>query len=151
MNYNNYGYPGNYQAMQMQQQMQNTQQMQNGGFINAPNIESARSYPVAPGSVVTFKIENQPIVCEKSQGFSQFESPHFAIYDLKRREENIQEDIKNNKDDIFVNKDYINPIINSIQDDIEMLKTSVSLLQERNKKQSYISKNNREVKEDDTK
>lgn len=151
MNYNNYGYPGNYQAMQMQQQMQNTQQMQNGGFINAPNIESARSYPVAPGSVVTFKIENQPIVCEKSQGFSQFESPHFAIYDLKRREENIQEDIKNNKDDIFVNKDYINPIINSMKDDIEMLKTSVSLLQERNKKQSYISKNNREVKEDDTK
>lgn len=150
MNYNNYGYPGNYQAMQMQQQMQNTQQMQNGGFINAPNIESARSYPVAPGSVVTFKIENQPIVCEKSQGFSQFESPHFAIYDLKRREENIQEDIKNNKDDIFVNKDYINPIINSIKDDIEMLKTSVNLLQERNKKQSYISKNNREVKEDDT-
>lgn len=162
VNYGGYGYPMNYPNMQMQQQMQNAsqmaqqvpQQMQNGGFVSVPNIDSARNYPVAPGSVVTFKIENQPIVCEKSQGFSQFESPHFSIYDLRKREEVVsqKEEVKESKEDEFISKEYFNPIIEEMKDEIESLKATVNTLQERNRKQSYISKSNhRRENEDDTK
>jgi hypothetical protein len=62
--------------------MQPQQQMQNGGFISVPSIDAAQRYPVAPGNSVTFKIENAPVVCEKTQGFSVLEAPTFKVFDL---------------------------------------------------------------------
>lgn len=103
MAYNN-GYPMNYpyyqpmqnqafqqnyqqnQAFQQQPQnyQQQNQQIQNGGFMVVPSEEIARSYPVAPGNCVTFKIEGKPIVMEKSMGFSQLEAPRIDKYKLVR-------------------------------------------------------------------
>lgn len=88
----NYGYPQQpqyYQPMQQVSQPQPTQnqmQIQNGGFVSVANEEMVRNYPVAPGNCVTFKIEGQPIVIEKSMGFSQLESPRLDRYRLVREE-----------------------------------------------------------------
>lgn len=106
MAYNN-GYPMNYpyyqpmqnqafqqnyqqnQAFQQQSQnyQQQNQQMQNGGFMVVPSEDMARTYPVAPGNCVTFKIEGKPIVMEKSMGFSQLEAPRIDRYRLVREED----------------------------------------------------------------
>ena len=59
-------------------------QIQNGGFMTVPNEDVVKTYPVAPGNCVTFKIEGQPIVMEKSMGFSQLESPKIDRYRLER-------------------------------------------------------------------
>lgn len=72
------------QPIQSVQPMQ--PQIQNGGFISVRGIEEAQRYPVAPGNAVTFKIEGLPIVCEKSQGFSQLEAPRFDVFDLVKRD-----------------------------------------------------------------
>lgn len=85
-------YPQMYQQqMPVQPQVQQMQtqpqpQIQNGGFVSVRSIEEARAWPVAPGNAVTFKIENAPIVCEKSQGFSQFEPPKFDVFKLVKEE-----------------------------------------------------------------
>ena len=106
MAYNN-GYPMNYpyyqpmqnqafqqnyqqnQAFQQQPQnyQQQNQQIQNGGFMVVPSEDMARTYPVAPGNCVTFKIEGKPIVMEKSMGFSQLEAPRIDRYRLVREED----------------------------------------------------------------
>ena len=92
--YNSYPYPQQYgyqpQQPQMGQQIpqmaqmpqQPTQQIQNGGFLTAPNEEYVRTYPVALGNCVTFKIEGKPYVMEKSMGFSQLDSPKIEKYRL---------------------------------------------------------------------
>lgn len=69
------------------QQAAQNQQMQNGGFMLVPSEDIARSYPVAPGNCVTFKIEGKPIVMEKSMGFSQLEAPRIDRYRLVREED----------------------------------------------------------------
>lgn len=76
--------PQNYQQQNMPQ---NQPQIQNGGFMQIPTEEMARSYPVAPGNCVTFKIEGKPIVMEKSMGFSQLEAPRIDRYRLVREED----------------------------------------------------------------
>lgn len=76
------------QAQQMQPvQQTQPQQMQNGGFMVVPSEDIARTYPVAPGNCVTFKIEGKPIVMEKSMGFSQLEAPRIDRYRLVREED----------------------------------------------------------------
>ena len=85
-------YPQNYQTypQQTQQQQQIQQpQIQNGGFMLVPTEEMARTYPVAPGNCVTFKIEGKPIVMEKSMGFSQLEAPRVDRYRLVKEDEVI--------------------------------------------------------------
>lgn len=52
-----------------------------------PSEDMARTYPVAPGNCVTFKIEGKPIVMEKSMGFSQLEAPRIDRYRLVREED----------------------------------------------------------------
>ena len=94
MVYNN-PYQQNYQPQYFQQQMpqmpqQQNQQMQSGGFMSVRNEQEARNYPVAPGNVMTFKIENQPYVCEKAQGFSQLEGPVFNKYRLVKEEDVVE-------------------------------------------------------------
>jgi len=82
--YQNYGInPMYYQQMQPQQQ---NQQIQNGGFVSAPSMDYARSYPVAPGNSVTFKIESQPYICTKTLGFSQLDQPIFEVFKLVKEE-----------------------------------------------------------------
>lgn len=83
-------YPSNYsQLQQMPQQQSQLQspQIQNGGFMLIPSEDMARTYPVAPGNCVTFKIEGKPIVMEKSMGFSQLEAPRIDRYRLVREED----------------------------------------------------------------
>lgn len=67
-------------------QAQQNQPVQNGGFISVPSEDIVKTYPVAPGNCVTFKIEGQPIVMEKSMGFSQFDSPKVERYRLIKEE-----------------------------------------------------------------
>lgn len=91
----NQAFQQNYQQNQaFQQQPQNyqqnipqNQQIQNGGFMVVPSEDMARTYPVAPGNCVTFKIEGKPIVMEKSMGFSQLEAPRIDRYRLVREED----------------------------------------------------------------
>lgn len=104
MAYNNI-YPQFYQQYPQQQMQQQTNQlqMQSGGFMSVPTEQDARNYPVAPGNVMTFKIENQPIVCEKAQGFSQLEGPIFNKYRLVKEDASLPqtpEETFNAKDEI---------------------------------------------------
>lgn len=95
MAYNPYSFQVNQQNQAFQQPqfyqpqpMQNQQmQIQNGGFMVVPSEDMARTYPVAPGNCVTFKIEGKPIVMEKSMGFSQLEAPRIDRYRLVREED----------------------------------------------------------------
>ena len=90
-NYYNNPYP--YYPQTQQNYPQQTQpQIQNGGFVAVPNENMVNSYPVAPGNCVTFKVEGQPIVLEKSMGFSQFEAPKIKRYRLV--EEDAVEEVK---------------------------------------------------------
>lgn len=70
------------------QQSNQSETLNNGGFIVVPNEEAVKSYAVAPGNFVTFKIENQPIVIEKSMSRSQFASPHYERYKLLKEDMN---------------------------------------------------------------
>lgn len=82
--YNPY-YPQNYMQNYMipnQQTAQQNQQIQNGGFVSVRAEGEVYNYPVAPGNCVTFKVEGQPIVLEKSMGFSQLEAPKVKRYRL---------------------------------------------------------------------
>ena len=76
-----------FQQQNFQQNMPQNQQIQNGGFMVVPSEDMARTYPVAPGNCVTFKIEGKPIVMEKSMGFSQLEAPRIDRYRLIREED----------------------------------------------------------------
>lgn len=79
---------GNQQQMPQQAQMQpaQTEALNNGGFIVVPSEEDVKKYPVAPGNFVTFRIENQPILIEKSMSRSQFASPHYERYKLSKED-----------------------------------------------------------------
>lgn len=120
------------QSPQMQQPVQ-TQQVQNGGFIVVRSETDARNYPVAPGNCMTFKIEGQPIVIEKSMGFSQFEAPHIDVYELVKKDTSQNHVVTQNepKEDTSINtiayaeKSEIEAILNeidSIKKDIAELK-----------------------------
>lgn len=94
--YSQYPYPmpqnnqNQSQNQQSSQAMQPPQTMQppirNNGFIVVPTEEDAYKYPVAPGNCVTCKIENEPIVIEKSMSFSQLDNPRIDRYRLVREE-----------------------------------------------------------------
>lgn len=159
MNYPQPVYPQYPQQMYSQQvvpqympQQQNTPQIQNGGFINARSIDEARNYPVAPGNCVTFKIDNQPYVCEKSQGFSQLESPQFKVYRLVEevyaqpiQETNRVEVPAVQVQDVtgYIKEDDIKPF----RDDLEVIKQEIVSIKEQIKKPNARAK--REDKEDD--
>ena len=66
-------------------QIQNTQQVQSG-FVTVHSEEEALRYPVALGNSMTFKIENQPIVIEKTMGTSQLDSPRVERFRLVKED-----------------------------------------------------------------
>lgn len=102
-NYYNQYYPTQNNAYPTQMNVGPTQptqnQIQSGGFISIPNENMVNTYPVAPGNCVTFKVEGQPIVLEKSMGFSQLEAPRIKRFRLV--EEEMTEEVKqDNSQDI---------------------------------------------------
>ena len=80
-------YPNQFIPYQNQQnqinQLNQAPQIQNGGLMIARSVEDAQRYPVAPGTCVTFKIENEKMICEKIMGFSNLEQPVFKKYRLE--------------------------------------------------------------------
>lgn len=148
MAYNNY-YSPYYQTMQNQQMQnqafqqnqgfqqpnysqnyqQNQQQIQNGGFMLVPSEEMARSYPVAPGNCVTFKIEGKPIVMEKSMGFSQLEAPRIDRYRLVREEDAPQE--QNLPQNAPKENSMENETINELKGQIKALNEEMEQLKKR--------------------
>ena len=135
--YNSYQYPQyGYQPQQpqipqqMAQQMpqQPVQQIQNGGFLAAPNEEYVRSYPVALGNCVTFKIEGKPYVMEKSMGFSQLDSPKIEKYRLVKEE---PEEVANSPEDSKNNNKEINSTLDEIIGEIEAIKADIKAIKEK--------------------
>ena len=122
--------PQNYQQQNYQQQNmpQNQPQIQNGGFMQIPTEEMARSYPVAPGNCVTFKIEGKPIVMEKSMGFSQLEAPRIDRYRLVREEEvaeSVPEQLVKNDVDYM---QQINELKEQFNNELEQLRGEIDVL-----------------------
>lgn len=101
-----YYYPQNYQQ---------PQQTQNNGVILVPSEAYVHSYPVAPGNCVTFKIEGQPIIMEKSMGFSQFDAPKVEKYRLVKEEPTVQAE----------------PIVADYKADIEAIWAEINALKEK--------------------
>lgn len=63
-----------------QQQYQQPQ-----GILTVSSEEEALRYPIAPGSSIMFKIENQPLIIEKTMGLSQLDTPMVNYIDLVPR------------------------------------------------------------------
>lgn len=134
--YNPYQMYPYYSAVQPQQQqqiapapqIQTTPQIQNGGFVSVRSENEVFNYPVAPGNCVTFKIEGQPIVMEKSMGFSQLESPHVERYRLVK-EEPVEKmsDVSQNKVLDFNN---INSTLDSLKGEIKDIWGEINALKE---------------------
>lgn len=109
-----------------QQQVQSQQpQIQNGGFMLVPSEDIARTYPVAPGNCVTFKIEGKPIVMEKSMGFSQLEAPRIDRYRLVR-EEDIQEQPEREPVKQVDYSQYIDELKQSFNKDMEEIWSEIN-------------------------
>ena len=89
-NYNNYQYQPYYPTQPNPYNAQPPQvpQIQHCCFMSVPNEDVVKTYPIAPGNCVTFKIEGQPIVMEKSMGLSQLGAPQIERYRLVRENGN---------------------------------------------------------------
>ena len=88
-------YPNYYQQYPYQQPQQTE------GLLSARSVEEAYNWPVAPGNSLTFKIENQPLVCTKTRGFSPLEQPVFERYQLVKMQDapqNTPQPPENHKD-----------------------------------------------------
>ena len=126
MPYMQYPYPQQMQmpmqSQQNQQSQQNTPPIQNAGFILVRSEEEAYRYPVASGNCVTFKVENEPIVIEKSMSFSQLDNPKIDRYRLVREE--IVEEPKTLETVEMVNSmpDELKDELQAIRRDIEGIK-----------------------------
>lgn len=114
----NNAYPTN---MNVGSTQQNVGTMQNGGFISIPNENMVATYPVAPGNCVTFKVEGQPIVLEKSMGFSQLESPRIKRFRLVE-EDAPEAETPNSMDELNNRLDELNYELNELRDEIDALK-----------------------------
>lgn len=107
-------------------QMPTQNQIQNGGFITVRSEAEARSYPVAPGTSVTFKHETAPYCYTKTMGFSQFEAPKFEKFRLVKEEENECQpgtEEKKNKEDLFATKDDLGKVVGALEEIDNMIKT----------------------------
>lgn len=91
MAYNNpyipYGYPPFTPQPQLQQPQPEPPKQIQYSVVNAPSVDYAKNYPVAPGNCVSFKIDNQPFLCTKSMSFSPLDKPVFDVYRLVKEED----------------------------------------------------------------
>ena len=62
-------------------------QPQPRGFVRVQSENEARTYPVAPGTSVTFIDENAPYCYTKTMDFSQLDRPKFERYRLVKEED----------------------------------------------------------------
>ena len=118
--------------MQPQSQPQNIQPRQeaftDGGFVVVPNEDEVRKYLVAPGNLVTFRIENKPIVIEKSMGRSQFASPTYKKYKLSEvnMDDNSPIDSPVTKEDSAIdysaNFDELKDTLNDVKSQMDSIK-----------------------------
>lgn len=126
------------QNMQVQGTNQNMQ-MQNGGFVTVANENMAYSYPVAHGTCMTFKVEGQPIVIEKSMGFSQFESPKIDRYRL------VKEEITEEKPEVQETENHWESWIEDIKTRIEIVEKELAALKAKPKP---VAKKKEDTKDD---
>ena len=127
---NQYQQNQNYQQYQnnQYQNQQSQQTLQNGGFVLVPNEDVALNWPVAPGNCVTFKIQNEPLVIEKSMGFSQLENPKIERYKLIKEESEdaikslpqyaLQEDYMSLKSELSSLREDMDDFINRIKEPV---------------------------------
>lgn len=80
MNYPNFQNYPNYQPNYQQNYQQN--------MMVIATEEDALKYPIAPGNSIMFKIENQPLIIEKTMGLSQLDAPTIRYIDLVPRDTN---------------------------------------------------------------
>lgn len=119
-------YPYAQYPMQTQPQQTQQNQLQSAGFILVPTEEDAYRYPVALGKCMTFKVENEPIVIEKSMSFSQLETPRIDRYRLVR--EDVVEEPKP-IEEIVPEQSYNDELkeeLQAIRRDIEGIKEKLS-------------------------
>ena len=119
------------------QNQQTSGQIQNGGFITVHSESEARSYPVAPGTSVTFKHETAPYCYTKTMGFSQFEAPKFEKFRLVKEDEveNQQADSKEIAPQAFATEEDlskvvgvvkgINEVVGALKSDVDSLKSDM--------------------------
>lgn len=130
-----------------QQQMmpqQNNMQMQNNGFVSVRTEGEAFNYPVAPGNCVTFKVEGQPIVLEKSMGFSQLEAPKIERYRLVKEDMPVASRIDQNEPE---SNNVIENTVNDLKDEIARIRDDVDDL--KNKIKPATKKPSVKEKEDE--
>lgn len=107
------------------------QQIQNAGFISVRGENDVFNYPVGPGNCMTFKIEGQPIVFEKSMGFSQLESPKVKKYRLVEEEAILEHGTQ---------QEITNTAVEKIEDEIKTLWGEINALKEQSSKKSTTRK-----------
>lgn len=125
------------------QQPQQPEQLMNGGLIVVPTEEDVKRYPVAPGNLVTFRIENQPVIIEKSMGRSQFASPQYERYKLSKEdapEVAVEKEIipeKSNTEFAEIKKsiEHIDVQIDILKDNYADLARSIKALNKKSKEE----------------
>ena len=105
---------------QPNQQPIQQQPIQNGGFVIVQDENEITRYPVAHGNIVTFRIENQPVVVEKSLGYSQFDTPHYERYRL------IKEDMPVPEAKEYILKNDFQTAFDGLRSEIDELKSQIS-------------------------
>lgn len=125
----NYPYFNPYQP-NMQQPVQQPMQQTQSGFVSVHSEEEALRYPIAPGNSITFKIEGQPILIEKTMGFSQLDSPRVERFRITRDgapEESpryaMSEDIGKVRDSLSAD---IESVRSSLAEDMEKIKKNLT-------------------------
>ena len=128
-----------------------SQQMQNGGFYCVRSFEEAQNFPVAPGNFVTFKIENQPYMVEKSKGFSQLENPKIKVFELREVDGETptqvqtqeQTQVPEKKEDYALKSDFLDAIsdFEDLRKQIKNLENQIKNLRKQNKSNPTNQKN----------
>ena len=113
---------------QANQQPIQQQPIQNGGFVIVQDENEITRYPVAHGNIVTFRIENQPVVVEKSLGYSQFDPPHYERYRL------IKEDMPVPEAKEYLLKNDFQNAFDGLRSEIDDLKSQIGTLCSKNEK-----------------
>lgn len=116
---------GNVNPTQMNVGQPMQQPIQNGGFVIVQDESEIARYPVAHGNIVTFRIENQPVVVEKSLGYSQFDTPHYERYRL------IKEDMPIPEAKEYLLKDEFQNAFSGLRSEIDDLKSQISVKNEK--------------------
>lgn len=111
---------------QPQTQAQNQQALTYGGVVVVPSEEDVKRYPVAPGNVVTFRLDNKPILIEKSMSWSQFDSPRYERYKL------IKEDMPQEAENVTPTAEYaLKTDVEGLRGDIEKVTARIDKLKEK--------------------